>query len=390
MKVILTERQYKIYFDFKEKSITEGLKKSNLTDQERYNYVATKIIDFMDFYKLNTIPRYRFLTNMETKSNLGFNMKTLLGKFMNRGEFDGYVKKMIKQRRPEFSYSTDIKLGANNYIVDDGVAVKSMGEVILYNTFLMNDEKLKYEDTSKTFYFINNFNGVKQIVEKKPDFYSEKRDLLIEVAGLTDIKSFGMDYTKRLKNSQKEFSKTGSEMIILDYYTYKDNPKGFYKYVCEKFKFPYNPNNFWLSIAYEGMDAEEFIKNAHELIHKPNKTRGEQDRLRKIVTRYLYKFKTYSDGVERPIGYKDVKQYKRETGIGLKFGDEKIRKMTQNAWCKSTGSNMGTYLKFKELFGDKHTLGKSNIEIMKKRYPEDFDMNKRDEICQNMKNDEKN
>ena len=35
---------------------------------------------------------------METKSNLGFNMKTLLGKFMNRGEFDGYVKKMIKQR----------------------------------------------------------------------------------------------------------------------------------------------------------------------------------------------------------------------------------------------------------------------------------------------------
>jgi hypothetical protein len=139
------------------------------------------------------------------------------------------------------------------------------------------------------------------------------------------------------------------------------------------------------------MNEEEYLEKVKKIIEKGGKkTRGEQDMLRKIVTRYLTKPEISPDGIERPVGYKNVKQFKKETGIGLKFGDKELRKLVQIAWCTSTGGNIKTYEKFKELFGDKHTLSKHTIEEMKHKFPDEFDMNKRSEICGNIKNNEEN
>jgi len=378
MKIILTESQLKMCLN--EESKMEG-----------FQILANKIIEFMDHHNLKTIPGYRFLQNMKTSDYMGVNMKTLLSKYVASGEYDNQVKPIIKRLRPEFSQITKFILGANNFLVDDGVAVKSLGEVIVYNTFKLNNIKLKYEDPQKTFTFPKYVNNVLKLVKKIPDFYWEQQDLYIEVAGLRDQESFGMDYVERLELAKIEIEKMGSDMVILDYYTYKDYPEGFYKYVCDKFGFPYDSDNFWLSLSHEGMNEEEYLEKIKKIIEKGGKkTRGEQDMLRKIVTRYLTKPEISPDGIERPVGYKNVKQFKKETGIGLKFGDKELRKLAQIAWCTSTGGNIKTYEKFKELFGDKHTLSKHTIEEMKHKFPDEFDMNKRSEICGNIENNEEN
>lgn len=365
--------------------IKEALKFSDDPPEERYRIVADKIIQFMDYNKLNTIPRYRFLQNIGTTDKLGVNMKTLLYKYLRQGEYDGYVKPLIKKLRPEFTYSTDTTVGANNYLVDDGVAVKSLGEVIVYNTFKMNDIKLKYEDQKKTFYYLKQTNEGDKLVKKNPDFYWESSDIFIEVAGLRDQKAFGVDYLDKLERAKQEVEKMGSEMIILDYFKYRNNPEEFYKYVCNTFNFSYDPDNFWLSVSYEGMDDKKYLEKVKNILNKgSNKTRGERDILRKIVTRYITKPNISPEGENKPIGYKNVKDFKRETGIGLKFGDEQFRKLAQVAWCQSSGSNTQTYEKFKELFGDKYTLSKNTIEMMKSKFPFEFDMNNRDKICENV------
>jgi hypothetical protein len=380
MNIIILESQFKRVFN-----LNEGVKFSESPPEERYKTVAEKVIQFMDLRNLKSIPRYRFLQNMETMSDLGFNMKTFLSKNLKQGEYDGYVKPLIKKLRPEITYSTELVIGANNYLLDDGVAVKSLGEVMVYNTFKMNDIILKYEDPKRAFHYLKQTYKGEKLVKKKPDFYWEESDIHIEVAGLKDQKTFGVDYLDKLERAKAEVEKMGSDMIILDYFTYKDNPKGFYKYVCETFNFPYNPDNFWLSIGYVGMDKEKYLEQVKNIISKGGKkTRGEQDMLKKIVTRYLTKSFNSPDTDNKLIGYENVKDFKRDTGIGLKFGDKELRKMAQISWCKSSGSNMKTYEKFKELFGHEHTLSKNTIETMKFKFPEEFDMNKRDEICGNI------
>lgn len=377
MDLIINNRQRKI--------ILEELKKSTDSSSDRFEYVANKVIELMDLKKLTTIPKYRFLQNLDKETNdiLGVNMKTMLAKYLNKGEYSGFVKPIIKKKRPEVTFSTNDVVGANSYLVDDGVAVKSLGEVITYNAFKMNDIKLEYENPEKSFYYMKPTDDGYKILQKHPDFYWPERDLFIEVAGLRDQKVFGSDYLEKLRLAKNEIEKTGAEMVILDYFTYKDNPQGFYKYVCQNFGFDYDPDDFWLSISYEGMQEQDYLNKVKEIINKGGKkTRGEQDMLKKIVTRYLVKLP--EDPNLKPIGYKNVKEFKKDTGIGLKFGDDQLRKLAQVAWCESSGSNVQTYEKFKELFGDKYTLSKNTIELMKSKFPKEFDMNKRGEICSNV------
>ena len=92
MKFIITESQYKRYLNLK-----EGVKFSEATGEKRYKLVAEKVIQFMNFYNMKVIPRYRFLQNINTTNDLGFNMKTLLSKNLRQGEYDGYVKPLIKK-----------------------------------------------------------------------------------------------------------------------------------------------------------------------------------------------------------------------------------------------------------------------------------------------------
>jgi hypothetical protein len=379
MKIIITESQLKY---LKKNS---GKHKSGLPREERFDIVIKNVIEFMDFYKLNAIPQYRFLTNMKTKKFLGISIKYFMEKYLNEGEYSSFVWPMIKKIRPEFTYPTDSKLGSNRYNVDTHVNVKSLGEVLVYKTFKMNGIILKYEDPKHFFYFIKEVDGVRELAEKKPDFFWEKPGIAIEVAGLTDLKAFGNDYTYNLEKSQEEFNKTGSEMVILDYYKYRDKYQEFYKYICETFNFPYNPEDFWAAIKYEGVDKEKILQNVKGLIGKGSKkSPGEHYNLSKWVKTALTQPEDTENPMDKPVGYKNVKHFKRETGIGLKFGDSDLRKLVQDAWCKSSGSNIETYEKFKELYGKEYVVSKGTIEKMKQFAPQEFDKSKRDEICGNI------
>lgn len=372
MKILISESQFT--------NLREGIKKSTESQEKRFELVADTIIRYMDTFNLKTIPLYRFLQTVDAKKEMGFSMKQFMEKYLNQGEYDGYVKPLIRKKRPEFTYTKDRKLGANNYLVDDGVAVKSLGEVIVYNTFKMNGIILSYEDPTKEFYYLKDpFNGV--ISTKKPDFFWEEAETVIEVAGFDDISRLGEDYETKLMRSKEEIEKMGFDMIILDYVIYKNKPSGFYKMICEKFNFPYEEDKFWLSVFYEGMDKENYLNQVKQIIKKgKKKTRGEQDILNKIITRYLTKTEIQPDGEKREVGYKNVTDFKRETGTGLKWSDEEELKKITRCWCASSGSNQKTYEKYREIFpGD--VISKLRIETVKKKFPEKFDMNNREELC---------
>ncbi len=375
MKILISESQLS--------QLSEKLKKSDLPPAERFEIVANKIIEYMDTFNLKTIPLYRFLQTAETSQKIGFNMKTFLEKYLNANEYDGYVKPLIQKKRKEFTYTKDRKLGANNYLVDDGVAVKSLGEVIVYNTFKINGIILKYEDPTKEFPYLKDpFKNV--ISKKKPDFYWEQADTLIEVAGIDDQSKLGVDYELKLIRAKEEVEKMGHDMIILDYLKYKNKPNGFYRMVCQKFNFPYDEDKFWLSVFYIGMDKEEYLQQVKQIIKKgKKKTRGEQDILNKIITRYLTKTEIQPDGEKSEVGYKDVWDFKRQTGAGLKWGDDNEKIKIKKAWCQSSGSNQKTYEKYRELYPE-DKISKLRIELSKQKFPEDFDINKREEICNNL------
>lgn len=351
--------------------INEAATRSELPANERHKIVAQKVIDYMDLHKLKEIPGYRFL--QPEKSKEGNKFKKILAVYLTSGEYDGFVKPLIRQMRPDFSYPTQKK--GKIHLVDEGVAVFSIGEVITYNTFKINGIKLKFEDPTQHFQY--EMDGV--IKTKRPDFYWVEKKVLIEVAGIKDELAFGGDYEVKLAKAKEKLDKEGKDLVILDYYTYKDNPRGFYKYVCETFNFEYNPENFWTVMTSKSMDRDALKRRADEIIQKGGlKTRGEKDALQKIVKSYL--IKSPEDSEETIQGYQGVWDYRRQTGLGMRWADPELREKVQEAWCKSTGANKTTYDKFKELYPD-IPFSKNTVENMKAKFPQEFDLQKREEIC---------
>ena len=354
--------------------VNEALVRSTQPDNERYEIIANRVIDFMDHFKAKSIPDYRFLQDWKPNKEDSYrpNFKYDLQKFLRRGEYDNFVKPLIQSKRPEFIYS---KGSGKKHRVDEFVAVYSNGEKIVYNTFKMNGIILIFEP--KQFQFEYEIDG--ETKTKRPDFYWEENKEIIEVAGLED-KSFGKNYTKQLIAAKEQLQKIGTKITILDYFSYRKDLQGFYKYVCETFGFPYDPMDFWTANISRGIDVEELKREVEELIKKgAEKTYGERWRQNKIITQLLTKPQEQGD-TEKPEGYKSASEFKRETGIGLRESDPELKKQIQKAWCLSSGSNMGTYLKFKEMFQN-IPLSKSTIEKMRKRFGEDFNPEKRDEIC---------
>lgn len=354
--------------------VNEALIRSTQPDNERYEIIANKVIDFMDHFKAKSIPDYRFLQDWKPNKDDSYrpNFKYDLQKFLRRGEYDNFVKPLIQSKRPEFIYS---KGSGKKHRVDEFVAVYSNGEKIVYNTFKMNGIILIFEP--KQFQFEYEIDG--ETKTKRPDFYWEENKEIIEVAGLED-KSFGKNYTKQLIAAKEQLQKIGTKITILDYFSYRKDLQGFYKYVCETFGFPYDPMDFWTVNISRGIDVEELKREVEELIKKgAEKTYGERWRQNKIITQLLTKPQEQGD-TGKPEGYTSASEFKRETGIGLRESDPELKKQIQKAWCLSSGSNMGTYLKFKEIFQN-IPLSKSTIEKMRKRFTEDFNPEKRDEIC---------
>lgn len=381
MKILLSEGQY-INLQEKLKKVF-SISDDQETKMKRYDYVANVIIGLMDKVGMVTIPPYRLMAE-EGDKIFGQDMKSFLYKFLGQGEYDGYVKKLIKNKRPdEFTYTTKAKLGANNFLVEDGLAVKSMGEVIVYNIFKMNGIQLEYENPNYNFPYLLKTDKLR-VVYKNPDFHYGSADegVFIEVAGLPESNNISKDYGIKLLSSKNEILKTDNDIVILDYYKYKDDKQGFHKYVCETFNFEYKPEDFRKVIEYKGFDKDEVRKEIEKLANTKNKKRGEQDRLQKLIKQVDTKFVKDDEG-QRYEPYKDVWDLRRNTGIGLKWGNKEFVKKVQKAWCNCSGSNLKTMSKFKELYPNE-TLGKSTIEGIKKKNPDEFDMNKRDEICNNI------
>lgn len=349
----------------------EGLVRSTLPLDERIEIVADKVMEYMDNFNTIYIPDYRFLQDWKPKENDTFrpNMKYLLQKYIRRGEYD-MVKSFIKNKRPEFKFTVS---GGKRHQVDKYVTVISSGEKIVYNTFKMNGITLKYEDPR--FNFTYKVKG--KVKEKRPDFYWEQQDTIIEVAGLDDF-SFGKNYKKELAVAEKKLKKLKKKLVILDYLSYRKDLQGFYKYVCDTFGFNYDPMDFWTANISDGIDEEELRREANELISKgASKTSGERWRQNKIITQVLTRL---NDDNSKPEGYKGVWDYRRETGTGMVWSDPELRNKVKYAWCKSTGSNLETLHKFKELFPD-IPLSKKTIENIKSKFEDEFDKSKKDELC---------
>lgn len=352
--------------------ITEVNVRSTKDAEQRFEIVANEIIKYMDRFDMKYIPDYSFLANLkrqpEDKETPDF--KNFLQHYLRSGEYDNFVKPMIQTRRPEFSFT---KGRGRRHKVDEFVVVYSNGEKILYNTFNMNGIKLVPHP--KEYQFDYTYDGEVRI--KKPDFYWPEKNVLLEVAGLDDL-SYNKDYMKKLKSAQEQ---APIEMIIVDYLNYRKNLQGFYKYVCEKFGFPYDPMDFWTANISQGIDQKELRREAEELVKKgASKSFGERWRANKIITQLLTKEKGTESFQDKPEGYESVWDFKRETGVGMRWSDPELRKQVKEAWCKSSGSNMGTYEKFKELYKGV-PFSKTMVETMKKKFPEDFNPKKRDEIC---------
>jgi hypothetical protein len=351
--------------------LNEAFVRSNLPSEKRYNLVADKIIEFMEMENTTSIPDYSTLANWKPEPGSDYkpNMKYLLQKYLIKNEYFQKVVPLIKFLKPNFTTSSQPR----RHRVDDDIVVFSNGEKIVYNTFKMNGIKLIPQPKQYEFEYV--YKGKTRI--KKPDFLWKKENNLIEVAGLEDA-SYGTDYMEKLKSAKDQIEKQGILMTILDYYSYRKNLQGFYKYVCQTFGFPYDPMDFWTANMVQDLPIEDLKREVNDLILKGTaKKYGEQFRQNKIITQLLTK--PGEDG-SKPEGYKSVWEYRQETGVGMRWADPELRKQVQKAWCKSTGSNQKTYEMFRELFPG-IPFSKTTVENMRSKYPAEFDQQKRDEIC---------
>ena len=346
------------------------IKKSDLPDKTRYDIFSDYVINYMDEYGLTEIPSHGLLTksgNDQGRVKIGntmVNFKTLFWTYMKEGEYDTFVKPLIKIKRPEFTHPfTSHKPGIKKYIVDENIYLSSLGELIVYNTFKMNGHILLYEP--KDIRFKYNLDG--NIVEKRPDFYWPKNKLIIEVAGLNDERKFGSKYIHKLDSAKKQIESEGNQMVILDYHRYRNSPKDFYKYVCNTFGFDYNPDNFLLTTKHQNFDESKYLEIVKNLLKKEESlNRKERYDLSNIIVNIL--------------GYDSVWQFKHETGLGLRWNDIEIRNKLKQAWCQSTGSNISMLEKFKELFPN-DSMSKRTIEKSKNKFPQEFDISKKEIIC---------
>lgn len=365
MRVILSETQLNKLNSTIQNLFEAPIQKSNEPLDKRVEIVGTKIIELMDKNGFTEIPNYSFFEGIRE-------FKNFMYKYLNKGEYSAHVLPFIKRMKPEFTYSPAAI--RKKFILDDGVVVLSWGEVITYNTFKMNGIKLIFEDPSQNFQY--EYNG--EILTKIPDFYWPEQNILIEVAGLRDMEAFGGNYERKLQSAQKKLEKENKKLVILRYIDYLKRPKDFYRYICETFNFPYDENKFWSVIRHQTYDEGKLRKKAEELILKQNKTRQERDQLSKIINRDLRS--TQDDSGEDEQGYSSVWDFRKQTGVGMRWADEETKKQIQKSWCESTGGTLKTYEKFKELFPDVK-VSKTTIENVKRKFPNEFDLNKRDEIC---------
>jgi hypothetical protein len=407
MKVILTEAQIiTLKRNSQELDEMSGLLyRRELDPLKRYKLVANAVIDYMIEKGMDTIPNYSTLTQDDTYSvdvskhkifpgeQGRFKWKTLIPKFLIQGEYNKNVKPLIAQMRPEFKeYSTGYKVGAKSYITNDGIPMSSLGEIILYNTFKRNGITLEYEAQDQKFnYTIIDSNGNEFSHTKEPDFYWREKDLLIEVAGLTERNNRFKNYDLKLNYAKNEMDKQNKKFIILDYYSSKNNQIRFYKLVCDTFNFHYNEMDYFKVVSHKGIDRDYCERVVREILTKGMGTSGaERERATTMMKNCLSRTVHNDDGTFDEVSYTSKWDVRRDMGL-LKSTNPEIIKKVQMAWCKSPFvSYKKIAVEYTKIYNEK--MAHNTVEIIMKNNKNVFDKNNKEDICKkfnDVKSDEK-
>jgi hypothetical protein len=377
--------------------LDEGVTDRTYLDSlKRYELIANAVIDFMLERGMDTIPSRSTLTQLKGKINLtkykmfpknevddNSNWKNVLWSLLKKGEYNSRVKPLIAEKRPEFKqYATGFKVGGKNYITNDGIPMSSLGEIMLYNLFKMNDITLEYEPDDQVFkYVFKDPDGEETLLQKVPDFYWREKDILIEVAGfLQDTFGVTRNYSNKLNSAKREMDKQNKSYIILDYYTERNNGPRFYKLACDTFNFPYNELDYFKAVSHKGIDRDYCEKEVMRIMSKTTKesTGAERTRVAKMLKNCL------SHTVDTPEGTKEVAysgswDYKRKKGL-IRATNLEERNRVQAAWCKSpfVGPKKVVFT-YNEMYEKK--ISRKTLELIMRSNPEMFDKNNKETIC---------
>jgi hypothetical protein len=401
MKVILTEAQI-ITLKRKAQELDEVIFFNTTKDgvrryrneNARYEFIANAIIEYMDKNGITTIPTYRTLTDDNTykidisefepwlKNPKPLGWQAILYNYLKPKEFDTKIKPLIGEMRPEFEdFSSFSKIGAKNHIVD-GLRMASLGEVIVYNTFKMNGIILEHEPQHQIFtYRYVDSNGVTSSLKRKiPDFYWKEKNMMIEVAGFKDSDTVDVNYTRKMVAAKEEMDKQNRKYIILDYHKDRNNKPNFFKLVCETFNFNYNPDDYYKSITYKGIDRAYCEKEVERILRMPVKdtTGAERARVSRMMKDCLSRTVYNDDGTEE-VSYDSKWDVRRDMGLLKSTNPETIKKV-QVAWCKSQYDGPKKIAPFySEMYNEKMSHG--TVEKILGNNKDMFDRLKKKEIC---------
>jgi hypothetical protein len=194
---------------------------------------------------------------------------------------------------------SDSKMGSKRYITNDKkYELRSIYEVIFYNTFMLNGESENLEVDSRKFY------GQCGEIQKEVDFIY-KDETVIEIAGMVK-----QEYFDKINSAMKCIQSLGYNTIVYKTremtknYSYYD----FYKKICEDFNFPVDETlktNIELLIGHNNLDTETMKKFIDDNIRSV----GQNTDPKKFYQLKMYIKKLYG---------MSIREYRREQGIKQK------------------------------------------------------------------------
>lgn len=230
MRILITEEQVKILKKIKENSENyqpcgrEGSTQIHSEDK----------VFFKKFYeKFGFLPFPKAMERLGNQYKIGDIYPNHPMSHLNMKSFYLCKSKVFKQIKKEVASELNLSLvgagGSKNYItLDDKHHLRSIFEVIFYNTFYLNNEQNKLEVDSRKFY------GECGEIYKEVDFIYDNK-IVIEVAGMEKS-----GYYEKLETAIKCIESLGYETKI---YKVRDLEKrksyiSFYKQICSDFNFP--------------------------------------------------------------------------------------------------------------------------------------------------------
>lgn len=230
MRILITEKQVKILKKINENSENYepcGRKSSTQIHPE------DKIF-FKKFYdKFGFLPFPKVMERLGNQYRIGDIYQNHPMSHLNMKSFYLCKSKVFNQIKNEVASELKLSLvgmgGSKNYItLDDRYHLRSIFEVIFYNTFYLNNEQNNLEVDSRKFY------GECGEIYKEVDFiYNNK--IVIEVAGMEKS-----GYYEKLESAMNCIESLGYKTKI---YKVRDLEKrksyiSFYKQICADFNFP--------------------------------------------------------------------------------------------------------------------------------------------------------